>query len=94
MAVLLRTTVNHVTTDNSCDYDRLTGAFGGDEEEERNEDGELVSVVEARREAEEKRRQKHQQMDAEREEIRDNIRKKVKQTPPCQLTSSQLFFWH
>lgn len=54
------------------------GAFGGgDDEEERNEDGELVSVVEARKEAEEKRRQKHQQMEAEREEIRQGIRDKV-----------------
>ena len=53
------------------------GAFGGDDEEETNEDGELVSVVEARREAEEKRREKHRQMEAEREDIRQNIRDKV-----------------
>ncbi|XP_067928111.1 complexin-like [Watersipora subatra] len=58
--------------------DMITGAFGGDDEEETNEDGELVSVVEARREAEEKRREKHRQMEMEREDIRQNIRDKYK----------------
>lgn len=55
------------------------GAFGGEDEEETNEDGELVSVVEARKEAEEKRREKHRQMEAEREDIRQSVRDKVGQ---------------
>lgn len=55
----------------------MIGAFGGDDEEETNEDGELLSVVEARREAEEKRREKHRQMETEREDIRKGIRDKV-----------------
>lgn len=57
-----------------CDH---VGAFGGEDEEERNEDGELVSVVEARREAEEKRNEKHRQLEAEREAVRKGIRDKV-----------------
>ena len=67
--------------------DMLVGAFGGgDEEEERNEDGELVSVVEARKEAEDKRMEKHRQQEAEREEIRQGIRDKA-----CKI--SALILW-
>lgn len=53
------------------------GAFGGEDEEERDENGELLSVVEARREAEEQRREKHRKMESEREDIRQGIRDKV-----------------
>lgn len=47
-----------------------------------------MSVVEARREAEEKRNDKHRQMEAEREAVRQGIRDKV-----APLASSVFFIF-
>lgn len=68
-----------------CHYSFVTGALGDKEEKDDKKsdvpEEEDPEILEAKREAEEKRNEKYRKMEEEREIMRQGIRDKVKQFP-------------